>query len=148
MKIADRLELHIKSNIFDRPRKLIVDSEFIEFDDANWIDGSIARFERGEIVGLRFGVESINGYKFTIGRIFCVDIKGPDERMIKIRLTSLYRIRRKILYEKFCQIVNALMNTHQYDLANDLLEKFNEGNEINVLGTTFNKTGIVINGKK
>lgn len=140
------MELSIKSNIFDRRRHLIINPELVEFDDSDWKDVPVSQFFKGEVTGIRFGIRPINGYKFTIGSKYCIDIKGQNEKAIEIKFTSLYGVRKKLLQEKYYQILETLFNTHQSDIVANYLESFNNGVEVNLSGTIFSKSGITIKG--
>lgn len=140
------MELSIKSNIFDRRRHLIINSELVEFDDSDWKDVPVSQFFRGEITGIRFGIKPINGYMFTIGSKYCIDIKGQNEKAIEIKFTSLYGVRNKLLKEKYYQILETLFNTHQNDIVTNYLESYNNGVEVSLSGTIFSKSGISIKG--
>ncbi|WP_316834328.1 hypothetical protein [Pedobacter nutrimenti] len=141
------LELDIKPNILDRSRKLLLNSDFIEFDDTNWDTDTVARFIKGEVEAIRFGIKFLKGYTFTIGRTFCIDIKGSRGRNIKIRMTSFYGIGKQALDEKYCQIINTFMDTHYNDIVNRAIEVFNSEGKFEVLETSFEKEGVVIKGK-
>lgn len=140
------LEIEIKPNVLDRDRKLIITPDIVTYEDSNWKDIPNTTFNKDEIEGLRFGIEPIQGYAFTIGRRYCIDIKGFDGSLMKIRFTSLYGIRRKLLHEKYVSILNTLFNTHQEDIINRHIESFNRISFVEILGTTFKTDGVTLNG--
>lgn len=140
------LEIKIKPNLLDRDRKLVINKDIVTYEDSDWKDIPNTTFNKDEIEGLRFGIEPIQGYVFTIGRRYCVDIKGFDDRLMKIRFTSLYGIRGKQLYEKYVGILNALFNTHQEDIINRHIESFNSTSLVKILGTTFKANTVTLNG--
>ncbi|PTS92365.1 hypothetical protein DBR11_27095 [Pedobacter sp. HMWF019] len=142
------LELDIKPNILDRSRKLLLNSDFIEFDDTNWDTDTVARFNKGEVEAIRFGIKFLKGYMFTIGRTFCIDIQGSYGRNIKIRMTSFYGIGKQALDEKYCQIINSFMDTHHNDIVNRAIKVLNSEGKFELLETAFEKEGIVIKGKR
>lgn len=142
------LETTIKSNILDRHRKLTINLDLIEFDDSRAIRPFATQFSRGEVVALRYGVQFIKGYAFVIGRKYCIDIQGLDDRVIKIRLISLYWIKRKTLRDKFYQILKAYFQTHHKDIVNYYLELFNSQIEVNILETKFRVESIVLKGRE
>lgn len=142
------MEVQIKTNVLDRNRKLIINSELIEFDGSNFVNSSIAKFSRGEVASFRYGVKMITGYSFNIGRIYCIDIKNLDDQIIKIRLVSLYGIRKKLLFKKFNQILNAFFETHHRDIVEYYLQIFETGIQVNILDTAFNQSEIIIDGKE
>ncbi|WGQ10825.1 hypothetical protein QG516_04045 [Pedobacter gandavensis] len=140
------LEIEIKPNLLDRDRKLVISPDIVSYEDSNWKDIPNTTFNKDEIEGLRFGVEPIQGYVFTIGRRYCVDMKGFDGRLMKIRFTSLYGIRAKQLHEKHLSILSALFNTHQEDIINRYVESFNRNSFVEILGTTFKTDSVTLNG--
>ncbi|MEI9959520.1 MAG: hypothetical protein WDM90_25100 [Ferruginibacter sp.] len=93
-------EFIVKPSLFASPKKLSIQPAFIEFNNIN--------FSKLEIAELRYGVKAIKGYRFVIGRTYCIDIRNTDGKIIKLRLSSLYSVRKKLLNEKYATIVNAL----------------------------------------
>jgi hypothetical protein len=140
------LEIDIKPNILDRKRKLIISLDLISYEDSNWKDIPDTTFKKGEIAGFRFGIEPIQGYAFTIGRRYCVDILGEDNRIIKISFTSLYKIRQQQLYKNYVAIIDAFLHTHQDNILNRYVESFNQDSSVEILGTTFGQDSIKFNG--
>jgi len=87
--ISEKLEIMVRSTILDRPRLLVIDPEYIEFDAQDRVSEVPTRFLKTEIEGLRYGVKPIRGYRFRIGRIYCIDVRDTSGRIIKIRLKSV-----------------------------------------------------------
>jgi hypothetical protein len=141
---SNKIELTIKSSIFDRPRKLVIDRNFIEFEDKDRVGVMNSRFEKEEIEGIRYGVVVIWGYAFVIGRIYCVDVKSEKGGMIKIRIKSLYGINRKSLNNKYSKIINALFDYYYADVVRNYLGLFKNNLEFNLLGVIFTKDGIYL----
>lgn len=139
------LEIEIKPNLLDRKRKLVISPDMITYDDSDWKDVPNTIFNKDEVEGLRFGMEPIQGYAFTIGRRYCVDIRGLNDKVIEIRFTSLYSIRKKQLHEKYLDILNALFNPHQEDILNRYIDSFNKNSFVEILGTTFKINTVILN---
>lgn len=137
--MAQSLQLTLKTTIFDKEKVLIINPDFIEFDSS-----SLSKFEIDE---LRYGVKAIKGYRFRIGRIYCIDIKSFSGNIIKIRLKSLYRIRRKKLGNKYKMILGALFENYINDISRRFIEKFNNGSDFNILGVTFTQEGLLLDKK-
>jgi hypothetical protein len=125
---------------------LVISPDIVTYEDSNWQDIPNTTFNKDEIEGLRFGVEPIQGYAFTIGRRYCIDIKGFDDSLMKIRFTSLYGIRSKLLHEKYVLILNTLFSTHQEDIINRHIESYNRNSFVEILGTTFKTDAVTLNG--
>ena len=141
---SNRVELTIKSSLFDRPRKLVIDWNFIEFEDKDRVDAINSRFEKEEIEGIRYGIRPVSGYAFVIGRIYCVDIKSEKGKMIKIRIKSLYGINRKSLNKKYSKIINVLFDYYYADVVRNYINLFKNNLEFNLLGVIFTKEGIYL----
>lgn len=131
----------------DRGRLLTIQPGFMEYDDNDAAASISTRFDKSAISQFRYGIKWIHGYSFVIGRIYCIDVQTHDKRVIKIRLKTIYGIRKKKLEEKYVAIVNALYNHFFDDIIYDYLDQFNEGKEFELLGIKFSTQGIVIDEK-
>jgi len=134
--MAQTIQIHLKSSIFDKEKLLTINPSFIEFDKVI--------LQKSEIAGLRYGIKSIRGYTFRIGRIYCIDIRNLNGDIIKIRLKSLYRVRRILLAKKYKQIVEAIFDNYINDISRDFIKKFNNKNDFKLLGNTFTQEGIIL----
>lgn len=140
--MSNRLEISVKSSILDRHRKLTIDENYIQFDDKDHVDAHPTRFEKENIIGIRYGVAPINGYRFYIGRIYCIDIKNESGKIIKLRLKSIYGVRKKLLGEKYVKIVNALFDNYYEDLIRHYINLFNNQLPFELLKVQFTVEGI------
>ena len=77
-----KLDFILRSSIFDRPRQLVLDPFYLEFDDNNLASSDPTKFHKEEIAGIRFGIKRIKGLDFYIGRIYCIDIKNNSGKII------------------------------------------------------------------
>jgi hypothetical protein len=139
-------EIIFKPTFFSDEQKLVLNPEFIEFykspEDVNPI-----RFSKLEIDGFRFGVKWLRGYQLVFGRVYCVDIKSTTGTIIKIRLTSVYKIRVKNLHKTYNLIVNAMLQYYASELVNQYLKLFNYKQPFSILNVYFSQLGIVLNDK-
>lgn len=142
--MSERLEVSIRSSIMDRERRLIIDPDFIEFDDKDLKATPSTRFEKGDIVGIRYGVRPIRGYAFYIGATYCVDVKHESGSIISIRIKTLYRIRKRGIEEKYIKIVEALFENYCKDLIEHYLNLFNNRLPFELLGLGFRSNGIIL----
>ena len=131
------LEIEIKPNLLDRKRKLIISPDIITYDDSNWKDIPDTTFGKGEVAAYRFGIEPLQGYAFTIGRRYNIDIMGINNQVMKIRFISLYGIRNKELWQKYSTILDALFKTHHEDIFDRCVDSYNKTSSIEILGTRF-----------
>ena len=135
--MAQSLSISLKETIFDKERVLVISPEAIDYKDT-----SLSKFEIDEI---RYGVKAINGYRFTIGRIYCIDLKSLSGTILKIRLKSIYGIRKKLLAEKYLVIVRALLENYINDVSNRFINRFMSKKDFDLLGITFTQAGIKLN---
>jgi len=144
---AEKLELMVRSTILDRPRLLVIGQDYIEFDGQDRVSEAPTRFSKTAIEGFRYGVKPIRGYRFRIGRIYCIDVRDTSGQVIKIRLKSVYRVRRKLLGEKYQRITNALFRYYFHDMTRHYLRQFQEGRPVELLGVSLNSHGVLFDKK-
>ena len=142
-----KLEYTVRSTILDQSRLLVIDPEYIEFDDQNLVSATPTRFQKSEIEGLRYGVKGIHGYRFRIGRIYCIDVRDVSGRIIKIRLKSVYRVRRKLLGDKYQEITNSLLKYYFHDMIRGYLQQYQEGQSVELLGVKLNSHAVLFDEK-
>ena len=142
-----KLEYTVRSTILDRSRLLVIDPEYMEFDDQNLVSATPTRFQKSEIEGLRYGVKGIHGYRFRIGRIYCIDVRDVSGRIIKIRLKSVYRVRRKLLGDKYQEITNSLLKYYFHDMIRGYLQQYQEGQSVELLGVKLNSHAVLFDEK-
>ena len=143
----EKQELMVRSSVLSRTRLLVIDPEYMEFDDQDRVSEAPTRFRRADIEGLRYGVKSIRGYRFRIGRIYCIDIRDVSGHIIKIRLKSLYRVRLKLLEQKYLEIVNALFRYYFHKMIWGYVEQFRDGQPVELLGVSLNREGVLFDEK-
>ena len=65
----EEIQLKIKRGFLDnRERKLIINPEFIKFENKNSISDAYTQFNKDSIIEYRYGINWIEGLYFTIGR--------------------------------------------------------------------------------
>ena len=145
--MSQPLEIKVKSSILDRDRTLIIDPEYIEFDDKDLKESKPARIAKSDITGFKFGLKPVRGYYFYIGRIYCIDVKGSQDQQIKIRIKSLYGIRKKELTQKYSSIVKALYGYYMDEIILKYLNQFSNKEQFEIAGVIFNTDGVIFNEK-
>ncbi len=144
---GERLEFMVRSTILDRPRLLAINHEYIEFDDKERVSEAPTRFLKADIAALRYGVKAIRGYRFRVGRIYCVDVMDVSGIIIKIRLKSVYRVRRKLLGKKYQEIVSSLFKYYFHDVTRDYWSQFQAGQPVELLGVNLDSNGVIFDKK-
>ena len=135
------IKISIKSSLYNRKRTLTFHQYYIEFDE------NAFKFNKENISGFKFGVKWINGYSFTFGRIYCIDIINNEGIVIKIRLKSIYKINIKLLTEKYFKIISLLEEYYFDDISRKHLENFSNEIPFKINDIEFTKDGISFNNK-
>ena len=136
------IRLTLKSSILDRNRSLVIDSNYIEFDDTDLIGKPLTRFTKDDIKAYRYGISWIRGYQFAIGRIYCIDIQANSGKTIKLRLKTIYGIRKKQLSDKYVQVITALNGYFFEEIARSYLNLFDNQMDFELGGLVFSQAGI------
>ena len=145
--MSEAREIKFKPAIFSKERRIILHPEFMEFYKSPE-DTEPVKFSKLEIDAFRFGIKWLRGYKLIFGRIYCVDIKSATGNIIKIRMTSVYKIRAKKLHEKYSSLINIILQYYASEMVAHYLKMFNYKQPFSILNVHFNQSGIVINDKQ
>lgn len=137
--MAQSLTLTLKETIFNKESTINITPELLEYQNI-----SLSKFEIDEI---RYGVKAIDGYRFRIGRIYCIDVKSLSGTVLRIKLKSVYGIRKKILGEKYRAIVNALFENYFNFVTQSFINLFENQVDFDILGITFTQEGILLDKK-
>jgi len=144
---TESLTFTLRSTIFDRHRQLTITPDYLEFDDNDLAGSNPTRFLRSEIESLRYGIKGIRGYKFNIGRIYCIDIRNTSGKVIRLRLKSIYRIRLRQLADKYVKIVTALYDYYFYNIIKHYIALFQNNKPFDILGVNIDAEGILFDKK-
>jgi len=128
------LTLTIKETALSRRQKLVITAESVEFKNKS--------LPKCDIDEIRYGVKFISGFEFYIGRIYCIDIKSLSGVVMKVRLTSLYGVRKKRLDRKYSMIIDALWDNHMREVAESFITLFKNEITFELLGILFSQAGI------
>jgi hypothetical protein len=137
----------IRSSVFDRKRLLAIDPESVSFEDQDVCDNPTL-FTVADMEAFRYGVRWINGWHFVIGRTYFIDIRNSSKQTIRIRLQSLYGVRKKRLEEKYLQILRALMDTYFEDIIDHYSGLLEQDMSFELSGVTVSPQGILLNSRK
>lgn len=140
--MKEAIKISIKSDFFDRKRELTFHPDFLEFDDNDKIDGISTKFEKESITKFKFGIKWLNGYAFTFGRIYCIDIENIEGKQIKIRLKSFYGINLKKSTQKYAVIIDYLQDYYFDDISRKYLSDFSNNIIFKINSIEYNNQGI------
>lgn len=142
------IEIVFKPTIIDRPHSLVVDSEFLQFGMLNSDSEVLFMFSRQDIAAFRYGVKWIKGFEFTIGRVYCVDVKSTSGEIISVRLKSLYSINKDAIWQKYSQILEALSKYYFDDICRNAISKIEDGEEWRHETIIITKSGVHLPKRK
>jgi len=94
------------------------------------------------ICAFRYGVSLTRGYVFVIGRQYFIEIKDLQNKIFKIKLKSLYGIKRETYYKKWSDIFNQLWRNYFSDVLNYYTELYNIHQIFELAGVKFLSEGI------
>ena len=78
-------EFTIVRGLFDtRKRSLIIDDNFIKFENKDQKNDLFTIIKKEDIAGIRYGIHFIDGYKFTIGREYQIFIRNKSDKELNI----------------------------------------------------------------
>src|SRR5580692_7301340 len=133
----------LKSSIINRERILTLDPAYLEYDDNDHISSPPTKFEKEDVEGIRYGIKWLLGRYFYFGRVYCIDIRSDKNKVIKIRLHSLYGVKKKELGKKYAEIVNMLFKYYFHDISRSYLTLFKNNIPFELLGVMFSADGIL-----
>ncbi|BCY29438.1 hypothetical protein [Flavobacterium okayamense] len=138
--------IFFKSNLFSSDKKLVFHPEYLELTNKK---SNIfkSKFEKESIANFRYGIKWLNGYAFTFGRIYCIDIENDKNEIIKIRLKSFYGFNLKSLSDKYVKIIDFLQDYYFDDISRKYLYNFTNDISFIINNIEFNKNGIILKKK-
>lgn len=142
-------EFTIVRGLFDtRKRSLIIDENFIKFENKDHIDDLFTIINKEDIAGIRYGIHFIDGYKFTIGREYQIFIRDKSNKELKIFFKLFYRRKLDEKRKLYFDIINELWKKFINDIAVNYLEKFNHNEEFSIAGIKILKDRIQFDKKQ
>ena len=94
------------------------------------------------ITGFRYGVSWINGFTFTIGRQYFIEVQNDQQKVIHIKLSSYYGIRKKLYGQIWSDIIYQLWHSYFINQYNYYYELYNINQTFELCGIQFHFYGI------
>lgn len=136
-------EFTIVRGLFDnRKRELILDKNFIKFENKDNINDLFTIIPKDEIAGIRYGIHFIKGLEFYIGREYQIFIKTHSGNELKINFKLFYRRKLNKKHLLYCNIVDELWNYYFNDILNNYITQFNNKQDF-ILGGIFFKESVI-----
>lgn len=128
-----------KSTAFNRQHHLELSDKEIVFEK-----GSKNRIvlQVNDDLSFKFGIDSIRGFEFPIGRVYSIDIQDSNNRTVKIRMKTLYGMGNKSVSEKFNLILDKLFKLYYTPMYYNKIDQILNNETIEVCGCLLTKEGI------
>ncbi|MCD1117202.1 hypothetical protein [Chryseobacterium turcicum] len=141
-------EFTVVRGLFDiRKRQLIIDENFLKFENKDHIKDLFSIIPKNEIVGIRYGIHFIKGLEFYIGREYQIFVQTQSGKEVKIFFKLFYGRKLNEKHQLFSDIVDELWNYYFNDILNHYLLQYNN-NEIFDLGGILFKNACIQFDKK
>jgi len=142
-------EFTIVRGLFDnRKRQLIVDENFIKFENNDLKESLYTIIKKEDIIGIRYGIHFIRGFEFYIGREYQIFIRTKFNNEIKIGFKLFYRRKVEEKHQLFYDIVNELWNYYFNDILQEYLDKLVAGETFYLSGIKIEKNKIIIDNRE
>lgn len=137
-------EFEIRRGLTDNyPRKLIVNQEFVQFENSDLYSIPFTRFKKEEIVEYKFGIHWMQ-YKFVFGREYLIYIRNTDNKIIKINFKTYFGNKKKEYHILFNEILDLLWDFHFKDIIDNFIEKHKKGEDFSIGEVLFTKDFVTI----
>jgi len=139
----------IVRGLFDtRKRALIINENFVKFEDKDRNNDLFTIFNKEDIVGIRYGVHFIRGYRMTIGREYQIFIRNKSNKELKIFFKLFYGRKLQEKHKLYSDIVDELWNNFIGDIVNDYLKRLNNNEDFSISGFHIFKDKITFDRKE
>jgi hypothetical protein len=134
----------IKRGLRDfNPRQLIINNEYIKFEDKNQAGETFTTLTTDEIAEYQFGMKWIQ-LRLTFGREYIIRVRTRDNKIVKINFKTYFGYKVKQRHKLYADILESLWNFHFVTIINTHLDNYNNNKEFSVAGVIFKGDGIVI----
>lgn len=125
----DKVEIKYKTNFFSNEKTLVFDDYAISL----WCKRKrVICFDKASVKSIRFGIQWITGFEFTVGRTYCIDVLNNKNKVMKIRMRTFYGINKKSLNEKYSLLIDHLFDFHYLERVRQHLCEFDKGKDVEI----------------
>lgn len=138
----------VRGLLDNRKRSLIIDDNFIKFENKDQKNDLFTIIKKEDIAGIRYGIHFIDGYKFTIGREYQIFIRNKSDKELKIFFKLFYRRKLDEKHQLYCDIIDELWEKFINEIVHNYLLKYRNNEKINVSGIEIDEDRIRFNKKE
>ena len=136
----------ITSGFFDRPRKLILTEDYLEWEDRDLKGNEFTRLYKSEIVDFKHGMDSIVWYRFPVGRRFSITFKNNEGRELKIKFSSFLGSRKEN-EQKYADIISDIWTLYHSAIVDEHVNRYLSEGEIELQAIKVKKDGVELRGQ-
>ncbi len=137
-------EFIVRRSLMDNyPRKLILNEEFVKFENSDLYLKPFLTFDKDDIIEYKFGI-NLMGYGFTFGREYLIFIRNNKNEVIKINFKTYFGNKTKEYNVLFDKILDSLWDFYFSNITDDFINKFYENQEFNIGNIYFTKDQLII----
>jgi hypothetical protein len=140
--IREDQKIHFKTNFYSKEKIIEFSERGIGLHAEKKL---VCWFDKDTISDFRYGINWIRGIEFTVGRLYCIDVRNKKNDIIKIRLRSLYGINKRKLHRKYYELINYLYDYCFEEMIFQMISSIENGEAVNVAGAVFSKEGVGFN---
>ena len=142
-------EFTIVRGLFDtRKRQLIIDPNFIKFENKDKLNDLFTIIPKENIAGIRYGIHFIKGYDFYIGREYQIFIRSKSGDELKIFFKLFYRRKLNAKHDLYCSIINSLWEYYLNEILDNYIRSIKEKSEIKISGVVLRENYLETNKLK
>ena len=142
-------EFTIIRGLFDnRKRQLILNENFIKFENKDHKDDLFTIVNKNDIAGIRYGIHFIKGLEFYIGREYKIFIKTNSGDELKINFKLFYRRKLNEKHQLYSDIIDGFWDYYLNDISKKYLDKIENGIEFTLCNIKFSRDKIIFNDKE
>ncbi|MCG2612595.1 hypothetical protein LZZ90_13880 [Flavobacterium sp. SM15] len=141
------LEFTIRRGILDNaPRKLILNPEYLKFENNDSITNLNTTFHKDEISEFRFGMKWIS-LEVTFGREYFIYIKNKENNVLKINFRTYFGNKKTEYQNLYREIIINLEKLYFGDIIDKYLKMFAENENFQIGEVKFSKENILMKVK-
>ena len=140
-------EYLITSGFLDRPRKLILTEDHLEWENGNLKGKEFTRLNKSDIVDFKHGRDWIVWYEFTVGQKFAITFKDNRNKELKIQFNSHFGLHKENI-QKYSDIVDDIWRLYHSNIVDVYLDNFYHKGEIEIQGIKLQNEGVVLRGQQ
>lgn len=137
----------IRRGLFDfNSRELIIDPEYLSFEDKDKFEDLKTIFKKEEIISYRYGVKWYSFY-LTYAREYQIHILNKKNEIIKIDFANYFGQKKQESFKMYTSILDNLWSNYFKEISEKYFRDFYLNQQIKINNIIFNKDYLEIENK-